>query len=343
MWARCLHSPTRSQCRWYSGQGPPQVFNREVKQMQKAAAAMSADTREYDYLRDEVALRTSERLLDVTRDFPLALDLGANTGHMLRSLQDGRGGIQELVMTDDTPEALYRDDGMQADSYVPNVCRRVVDDEHIAEAFEQDSFDLVLSAMSLGWANDLPGCMMQARHVLKPDGLFVAAIMGGKTLSELRSAFVVAEQERDGGVSPHIAPMVDVRSAGDLLGRSGFTLPAVDSDEIVVMYDDAWQLMHHLRAMGASSCIMGSRVHVPLDTMIAIAAIYDSMFRTPHGIPATFQVIYMTGWVPHDSQPKPMERGTGDVSMTDLAQHLGKDVDFFLEDDANSPAAGTAK
>ena len=188
-----------------------------------------------------------------------------------------------------------------------------------------------MSVMSLGWANDLPGCMIQAKHVLKPDGLFLCAMLGGNTLKELRSAFVVAEQERDGGVSPHVAPMVNVRDAGDLLGRAGFTLPTVDTDEVVVMYDDAFSLMDHLRCMGASSNLMGGRPYVPRETMIATAAIYEEMFGTEHGIPATFEIIHMTAWAPHDSQPKALERGSANVSMADLSTHLGQDIEHIDE------------
>ena len=237
-------------------------------------------------------------------------------------------------MSEDSHEALRRDEGLEYDSYVPKVTRMVLDDEEVAHTLEKDSFDLVISVMSLGWANDLPGCFIQAKHLLKPDGRFVCSLLGGQTLKELRSAFVVAEQERDGGVSPHVAPMVGVRDAGDLLGRAGFNLPTVDTDEIVVMYEDAFSLMHHLRSMGASSCLTGAREHVPKETMIAMAAVYEAMFGTEHGIPATFEIITMTAWVPHESQPKSLERGTANVSMADLSKHLEKDVEYFLEDGA---------
>jgi len=143
----------------------------------------------------------------------------------------------------------------------------------------------------------------------------------------------VAEQEREGGVSPHVAPMVGVRDAGDLLSRAGLSLPTVDRDEIVIMFDDALSLMHNLRGMGASSCMTGRRDYVPRETILAAAAIYETMYGTPDGIPATFEMITMTGWKPHDSQPKPMERGTAQVSMADLAKNLGKNVKHFEDED----------
>ena len=166
------------------------------------------------------------------------------------------------------------------------------------------SIDLAVSALALQFANDLPGVFAQVRRALKPDGLFLAAMIGGDSLSELRQAFAVAETERDGGLSPRVAPMTDVRDLGALLQRAGFALPVTDSDRLVVRYDNVFGLMNDLRRMGATN-ILAERRRLSLRraTLRRMAAIYAERFSDPDGrIRATFDILWLSGWAPHESQ-----------------------------------------
>ncbi|KAL5982877.1 hypothetical protein ACLOJK_016955 [Asimina triloba] len=165
---------------------------------------------------------------------------------------------------------------------------------------------------------------MVSRLALKPDGLFLAAILGGETLKELRIACTIAQMEREGGISPRISPLAQVRDAGNLLTRAGFTLPGVDVDEYTVRYNNALELIEHLRAMGETNALLQRNNILKKDTALATAAVYQSMFATDDGtVPATFQVIYMTGWREHSSQQKAKRRGSATISFQDVQKHFG--------------------
>ncbi|CAJ2665144.1 unnamed protein product [Trifolium pratense] len=199
----------------------------------------------------------------------------------------------------------------------------VVGDEEFLP-IKENSVDLVISCLGLHWTNDLPGAMIQSMLALKPDGLFLAAILGGETLKELRIACTVAQMEREGGISPRISPLAQVRDAGNLLTRAGFNLPGVDVDEYTVKYESALELIEHLRAMGETNALSQMNTMLKRDTALATAAIYDSMFASEDGtVPATFQVIYMTGWKEHSSQQKPKRRGSATVSFKDIQTQFG--------------------
>jgi NADH dehydrogenase [ubiquinone] 1 alpha subcomplex assembly factor 5 len=169
-----------------------------------------------------------------------------------------------------------------------------------------------MSNLSLHWVNDLPGTLKSCREALRPDGVFLAAVLGGATLQELRSAFAVADNERIGGVSPHVSPFVNGGSLGELLHEAGFTLPTVDTESITVLYPDMFTLMDHLQGMGDTNCAITRPNHVPRDVSMAAAAIYDSLYRDENDmIPATFQVYYLVAWGPSETQPQPKKRGSG--------------------------------
>lgn len=181
-----------------------------------------------------------------------------------------------------------------------------------------------MSCLGLHWTNDLPGAMIQCRLALQPDGLFLAAILGGETLKELRIACTVAQMEREGGISPRMSPLAQVRDAGNLLTRAGFTLPGVDVDQYTVRYNNALELVEHLRAMGETNALFQRNPVLKRDTALATAAIYQSMFGLEDGsIPATFQVIYMTGWREHPSQQKAKRRGSATISFGDIQKQFG--------------------
>jgi SAM-dependent methyltransferase len=180
-----------------------------------------------------------------------------------------------------------------------------------------ESLDLAVSALAFQFANDLPGVLAQVRRALRPDGLLLAAMIGGDTLTELRQAFAEAEAECEGGVSPRVAPFADLRDIGALLQRAGFALPVTDVDSLVVRYDNAFALMEDLRRMGATN-VMVERRRTPMRraTMLRMSEIYAQRFADPDGrIRASFEIIWLSGWAPHESQPKPLRPGSAKASL----------------------------
>jgi SAM-dependent methyltransferase len=197
----------------------------------------------------------------------------------------------------------------------------VIADEELLP-FRAESLDLVISALALQFTGDLPGTLVQVRRALKPDGLFLASFLGGDTLSELRASFAAAEAELTGGASPRVAPFAELRAVGGLLQRTGFALPVIDEERVVVRYADAIALMRDLRAMGASNALV-ERERRPLrrSVLIRAAEIYGERFADGDGrIRATFDVISLSGWAPHESQQKPLRPGS---ARTRLADALG--------------------
>ena len=195
---------------------------------------------------------------------------------------------------------------------------RVAADEE-ALPFADGSLDLVVSALSLQFVNDLPGTLIQIRRALKPDGLLLAALIGGDSLSELREAFAAAESEIEGGVSPRVAPFADVRELGALLQRAGFALPVVDTDRLTVRYDSVFDLMRELRRMGATN-ILSERRRTPLKraTLERMADIYGERFTDPDGrLRATFEIVWLSGWAPHESQQQPLKPGSAAHRLAD--------------------------
>lgn len=261
---------------------------------------------QHDFLFREVTERLLDRLDDTTRRFPAALDLGCHAGELGRAL-NGRGGIDLLVQADLSPAMARRAGGLTV----------TVDEE--ALPFAEASFDVILSNLSLHWVNDLPGALLQARRALKPDGLFLAAMLGGETLRELRASLLEAELEVEGGAAPRISPFADLRDAGGLLQRAGFALPVIDRDDITVTYPDALALMRDLRGMGETNAVHARRRgFTRRATLLRAAALYAERFAQPDGrIPATFQVIYLTGWAPHDSQQQPLRPGSAKARLAD--------------------------
>lgn len=280
------------------------VFDRAVvrRRRDRAAAALAA----HDFLHREVAERLADRLDDVNRCFPRALDLGCHTGTLAGALA-GRGGIETLVHCDLSA-------GMAALAPAP----AVAGDEE-ALPFAEGAFDLVLSSLSLHWVNDLPGALTQIRRALKPDGLFLAAMPGGQTLKELRQALAEAEIAEEGGLSPRISPFVDVRDAGNLLLRAGFALPVADIETITVSYPDPLRLVRDLRGAGeANAVIERRRSPSRRSTLFAALARYHELFADAEGrVPATVQVIYLTAWAPDPSQPKPLRPGSAGSRLAD--------------------------
>jgi SAM-dependent methyltransferase len=189
-------------------------------------------------------------------------------------------------------------------------------------ALDPESVDLVVSALALQFVNDLPGVLAQIRRALRPDGLLLAATIGGDTLTELRQSFAAAEAELEGGVSPRVAPFADLRDIGALLQRAGLALPVTDVDRVVVRYDSAFALMQDLRRMGATNVLVERRrTPTRRATMLRMAQIYAERFAEPDGrIRATFDVIWLSGWAPHESQQKPLKPGSAMLGLAEAVK-----------------------
>ncbi|MGE5547085.1 MAG: methyltransferase domain-containing protein [Solirubrobacterales bacterium] len=281
------------------------IFDRALVRKRRDRAA--ANFASHDFLVREAAERIADRLLDVTRTFPVALDLGCHTGELAATLM-GRGGIQTLVQADLSPAMA----GRAAANGHPSLA---ADEEWLP--FADASFDLVMSVLSLHWVNDLPGALVQIRRVLKPDGLFVGALLGGETLKELRQALSEAEIAEEGGLSPRVSPFADVPDVGRLLQRAGFTLPVADSETLTVRYGDPMRLMADLRGMGETNAVADQRKGLTRRaTLFQALSRYAALFLGEDGrMPATFQIVTMTGWAPHPSQPQPLKPGSATQSL----------------------------
>lgn len=278
------------------------VFDRTLKQHHRERAALSPLIGQYTYLRDEVAERLVDRLDDVhsSYEFNDAIDLGCGTGHVRRALA-GRG-VARLLECDVSPAMLAASaaDAVAAPAAADDeppliVTQQNLDDE--LPALEKESADLITSSMNMHWVNDLPGTLVTMRRALRPNGLFLGAMLGGETLAEMRSAFVLADLERKGGVAQRMSPLCSVADAGALLQAAGFALPTVDTEVLTIRYPDAWTLWHHLRAMSESHATV-HRAAADRETLLAAASIYAAAYGDPTdgSIPASFQIIYLTGW-----------------------------------------------
>jgi len=277
-----------------------------VQRRNRAADRIAA----HDFLLARVADDLVERLSAVNRRFPTAVNLGAYHGLIGRRLRQ-LPGIDLVTDVEAAGRLLAQCDGP----------RLQADEE--ALPFAEQSVDLVVSGLALHLVNDLPGTLIQVRRALRPDGLLLAALLGGASLTELRAAFLIAEEELEGGASPRVAPFADVRDLGGLLQRAGLALPVADSDTVTVTYRDPLALMLDLRAMGATNAL-AERSRRPLRraTLARAVEVYRERFGLPDGrVPATFEIVTLTGWAPDPSQPKPLRPGS---ATTRLADVLGK-------------------
>lgn len=289
----------------------PLIFDRPLlrRRRQRALAGWAG----HAFLVDHAADRLADRLDDVLRDFPLALDLGCHGGEMAGRLL-GRKGIAQMVQTDLSPAFAAR---ARSATGQPAVA---ADEDWLP--FADASFDLAVSALSLHWVNDLPGALIQVRRALRPDGLFLGCLLGGETLIELRQVLMDAELTVSGGASPRLSPVADLRDMGALMQRAGFALPVVDSETVTVSYDNAFRLFADLRGMGETHAALARNPKVPPRALwTEVARLYHERFAEPDGrIPATFQLLMLSGWAPHASQPRPLAPGSATHS---LAEALG--------------------
>ena len=279
----------------------PVIFDRKLLRARRARAAKLDPA---TFLIERAADDLAGRLLAVRRRFDLAVDLGTPTDAVRRALADRVGTI---VAAD--PIAAH----------VAGDRLAVVADEE-ALPFRDASLDLVVSVLALQFVNDLPGALIQIRRALKPDGLLLAAMVGGESLVELREAFAQAEAEVESGVSPRVAPFADLRDLGALLQRAGFALPVTDVDRVTVRYASPLALMHDLRRMGAANALAERRrTLLRRSTLRRLLEIYAEKFADPDGrVRATFEIVWLSGWAPHQSQQQPLKPGSAKTRLADV-------------------------
>jgi SAM-dependent methyltransferase len=279
----------------------PMIFDRALlRRRRRRAAALGPAT----FLLDRVAADLAERLATVLRRFELAVDLGT-PGNAVRTALARLESVGKIVAADVMPDAA------RGEIFI------ATDEE--ALPFGDATLDLVVSALALQFVNDLPGVLVQVRRALKPDGLLLAALLGGETLTELRQSFAEAESDIEGGVSPRVAPFADLRDLGALLQRAGFALPVTDVDRVTVRYDSVFGLMHDLRRMGATNALLARR-RTPLKraTLQRMAEIYAQRFADDDGrLRATFEIVWLSGWAPHPDQQQPLKPGSAKARLAD--------------------------
>lgn len=273
------------------------IFDRA--QIKRQRQRSLTNSKNHDFLFEWAMKQIAERLSVVQRKFPLCVQIGARGS----ALPATEFGIERQIVTDNTDNA----DVIAEEDFFPFAAR---------------SLDLVVSALNLHTVNDLPGALIQIRQALKPDGLFIAAIMGGETLFELRQCLAEAELEITGGVSPRVAPFADKPQMGGLLQRAGFSLPVIDSDIVTVTYDSIFPLMRDLRCMGEGNAVIERRrSFTPRKIFLRAGEIYGEKFVDSDGrIRASFEIIFLIGWAPHESQQKALRPGS---AKTRLADFLG--------------------
>ena len=409
----------------FSSLPPMNIFDNHIKSIQRQRLSQQlneVERKEYNYLREEVAKRLTDRIEDITQDFPHALEVGCLDDEILNNLGSeeglsgdggGIGGVKYLsqycevlplsylnnsdsysssklntnatpspssslhsTSDDDNDQSEKDDDEEKTDQRISinlndlyikeesksfqigpdkptinlqrtykkslqlqlnNLSREETQElsNYIPFPYDDNSFDMVISNLSMHWINDLPFFYSEVLRVLKPNGVFLGSMFAGgggnETLKELRISMQLAELERKGGISPHVSPTAQVSDGGSLLQGSGFSIPTIDVDTITVMYPSALHLMEHLQKMGESSALLsrpeissdGSSIsstkNVSREVFVATAAIYQSLYGEEDGsVPATFQIMYMIGWKPHDSQQKPLKRGSAQKSMKEV-------------------------
>ena len=288
--------------------GTSPLFDRRAWRLHRDRAARIARNRAAatDFLHAEIADRLLDRLDLVGRVFPVALDLGARDGVLRRALAQRAGTVQVVAAE---PSAAFL-------AAVP--APRVAADPELLP-FRDASFDLIASVLALHWTADLPGALTQLRRALRPDGLLLAAMLGGQTLVELRTALFEAELAEEGGVSPRVSPAIQLGDAAALLQRAGFAMPVADSETITVSYPDALALMRDLRGMGETNALAARRRFMRRATLARTVMVHAERFGDSEGrIPATFEILFLCGWAPHSSQPRPLPRGSATHRLADV-------------------------
>jgi SAM-dependent methyltransferase len=286
---------------------PPRLFDRELHRQRLARAARRSG--QADFLKGRAAEDLALRLEAINRRFPLAADLGARSGDFARALAASGAAdkIDALIQADPSAAMIERARGP----------RLVADEARLP--FAPASLDLVVSSLALHWVDDLVGALIQIRLALKPDGLFLGALLGGTSLTELRQCLTEAEIEITGGAGPRVSPFLDAYDGAALMQRAGFALPVVDVDTVIVRYDHPLRLAADLRAMGETNVLL-ERPRTPLTrpVLARASALYRERFGALDGrISVTFEIITLTGWAPHPDQQQPLRPGSAKARLAD--------------------------
>jgi NADH dehydrogenase [ubiquinone] 1 alpha subcomplex assembly factor 5 len=265
------------------------IFNRAAHFHNRAR--FSGVLARHEALFSETAAGLAERLSFVKRDFRRILEVGRR-GTALSDLLTQKDSRCHVTQADfDGEERLVLPSG---------------------------GFDLVVSNLSLHWMNDLPGALIQMRRALKPDGFFLAALLGGDTLYELRECLYEAEMEIRGGLTPRVSPFMDVRDGGMLLQRAGFALPVAEREKLTFSYPDIFALMRELRGMGEGNAALVREKHfAPKRLFLRAGEIYRQRYPLEEGIQATFEILVLAGWTAHESQQQPIKPGTAEFSLAE--------------------------
>src|ERR1700734_2447240 len=295
-----------------SDPAPPQIFDRGLINRRLDRAWVGAPGQaQADFLLARAAEDLGDRVSLVKRRFALAADFGSPGPHGAAALAAGAGDCGVRL-------APTQASGGNGD-FLP----AVGDLERLPTAHGR--LDLAVSLLALQTVNDLPGALIQMRRALKADGLLIAAMIGGESLTELRQSLTIAESEILGGASPRVAPFVDVRALGGLAQRAGLALPVVDLDRAIVRYPDMLALFADLRAMGATNALHArSRKPLRREVLLRAAAVYAERFADPDGrLRATFDLVWLAAWAPPESQPKPLQPGSATVRLADALKGKG--------------------
>ena len=276
------------------------IFNRSLIRSRRE---IIADTfPDHDFLNREISERLIDNLKDIKKSFNTVLSMN----------------MCDEVMQNHLSQAFVIHQDLSVNMVKSRTGSKIQCDEEFLP-YKNQCLELILSCLNLHWINDLPGCLIQILRSLKPDGLFLGAVFGGGTLFELRASMLKADMEVRGGISPHISPFMDVRDAGGLMQRAGFSLPVVSTERITVTYSDAFALMKELKNMGENNALIkGFKGLTSRQLMMKVAESYHMDYACETGrIPATFDIIYLQGWAPHESQQQPLKPGSAKMALKD--------------------------
>ncbi|MCJ7788484.1 MAG: methyltransferase domain-containing protein [Methyloceanibacter sp.] len=298
------------------------LFDRKLLRRRRERFAPEIESREF--LLAHVANEIAERVEVMLRSFPRALDLGAYHGLVGR----------KVAALESVGDMIYAESAFAFAALCPRPS--LVCDED-ALPFKEASLNLIVSGLALHRVNDLPGALIQIRRALAPDGLFMAALLGARALTELRTALLEAEAEMAGGASPRVAPFADVRDYGALLQRAGFALPVADAETLTLTYPSPRELMREVRALGGGNVLLArSKTPLPRRTLARAEAIYYARHSMPDGtVSATFEIVYLSGWSPHESQQQPLQPGSAAHRLADAlgtTEHPAGDKAAFLKE-----------
>eukprot|EP01006_Ploeotia_vitrea_P016336 TRINITY_DN46954_c0_g1_i1.p1 TRINITY_DN46954_c0_g1~~TRINITY_DN46954_c0_g1_i1.p1 ORF type:complete len:355 (+),score=-0.62 TRINITY_DN46954_c0_g1_i1:29-1066(+) len=325
------------------------VFNRTVKRIQRNMVAKRRHL--HSKFHHLMATELVDRVLLCTHQFSNVLELGCHQGHVLAEFQKivPDPPISLYLQCDMSPGMVQQCSETNSKENWPDVSvvPLCVDEE--ALPFKPHSMDLVLSNLALHWVNELQETFSAVRQCLKPDGAFVGTMFGEATLQEFSHVMALAEEELDGGVSPHVSPFVGGYDVGSLLINTGFSIPTVDTETIEIGFKDMWELLKFVQDMGENSALLLKRAHTPKKTFERAAELYKEMYpnkENPDEIIASFEVVMWIGWHPHNSQRKAAERGSQAISLSDLAKSAGRKVynehgDVLSYEEANSASCAT--